>query len=109
MVVVDPERGREYREAWEAWQRQLGRLHEVFLEGASIGPPQLKGLLNREARAKERYDAAREALLGLGPAEGRLGGRAGDRLGASDRLAGGGGGQGGGGIGRLGGADLESG
>ena len=94
-MVVDPERGREYREAWEAWQRQLGRLHEVFLEGSAIGPPQLKGLLNREARAKERYDAAREALLGLGPAEGRLGG--------------GGGGQGGGGIGRLGGADLESG
>ncbi len=28
-------------------------------------PPKLKGLLGREARAKERYDAARLALLGL--------------------------------------------
>ena len=67
MVRVDPQRRREYREAWEAWQKQLARLHEVFLEGEAIAPPQLKGLLNREARAKQRYDAAREALLGLGP------------------------------------------
>lgn len=74
MVRVDPEREREYREAWEGWQKQLGRLHEVFLEGGAIEPPQLKGLLNREARAKQRYDAAREALLGVGPADGRLGG-----------------------------------
>ncbi len=127
MVVVDPERGREYREAWAAWQRQLGRLHEVFLEGASIGPPQLKGLLNREARAKGRYDAAREALLGLGPAEGRLsggdrlgggdqaggsnrlGGGAGDRAGGSGRLGGGADERLGGGVGRPGGGDLESG
>lgn len=88
MVHADPQRGREYREAWEAWQKQLARLHEVFLEGEAIAPPQLKGLLNREARAKERYDAAREALLGLGPAD--------ERISA-------------GGIGRPGGGDLESG
>lgn len=68
MVNVDPDQQREYREAWRAWQKQLERLHEVFLEGGAIAPPQLKGLLNREARAKQRYDAAREALLGLGPA-----------------------------------------
>ena len=73
MVRVDPQRGREYREAWEAWQKQLARLHEVFLDGAAIEPPQLKGLLNREARAKQRYDAAREALLGVGPADARIG------------------------------------
>ncbi len=72
MVHADPQRRREYREAWEAWQKQLARLHEVFLEGEAIAPPQLKGLLNREARAKQRYDAAREALLGLGPADGRI-------------------------------------
>lgn len=77
MVRVDPERRREYREAWQAWQKQLARLHEVFLDGAAIGPPQLKGLLNREARAKQRYDAAREALLGVGPADNRLGARIG--------------------------------
>ncbi len=66
MVRVDPQRQAEYREAWEAWQRQLARLHEVFLDGEPLEPPKLKGLLNREARAKQRYDEAREALLGIG-------------------------------------------
>lgn len=66
MVRVDPERQREYRDAWQAWQRQLTRLHDVFLDGQPLEPPKLKGLLNREARAKQRYDAAREALLGIG-------------------------------------------
>ena len=66
MVQVDPERQTEYREAYEAWQRQLSRLHEVFLDGEPLEPPKLKGLLNREARAKQRYDAARESLLGIG-------------------------------------------
>ena len=73
MVRVDPQRQQEYREAWADWQKQLTRLHEVFLEDDQIGPPQLKGLLNREARAKRRYDAAREVLLGVGPASGRIG------------------------------------
>ena len=74
MVRVDPERQREYREAWAAWQRQLERLHDVFLEGEALEPPKLKGLLNREARAKQRYDAARQALLGIGtPAGSRIG------------------------------------
>ncbi len=66
MVRVDPERQAEYREAWDAWQKQLTRLHDVFLDGEPLEPPKLKGLLNREARAKQRYDAAREALLGIG-------------------------------------------
>jgi len=66
MVRVDPERQSEYRDAWEAWQKQLARMHEVFLDGDPLEPPKLKGLLNREARAKQRYDAAREALLGIG-------------------------------------------
>ncbi len=66
MVRVDPQRQAEYREAWDAWQKQLTRMHEVFLDGEPLEPPRLKGLLNREARAKERYDAAREALLGIG-------------------------------------------
>ena len=110
MVRVDAERAREYREAWEAWQRQLGRLHEVFLDGEAIGPPQLKGLLNREARAKERYDAARAALLGVGPAEDRLGGGIGGRqLGRRVGDEGGelGGQVGGGGIGRLPAPDID--
>ncbi len=66
MVQVDSERQDEYRQAYEAWQEQLATLHRVFLEGEALEPPKLKGLLNREARAKERYDAARLALLGLG-------------------------------------------
>ncbi len=54
-----------YREAWERWQRQLRRLHAVLLDGEHIDPPVMKGLLNREARAKEHYDAARRRLLGI--------------------------------------------
>jgi hypothetical protein len=55
----------EYRQAYDDWQTQLATLHSVFLDGARLDPPKLKGLLNREARAKERYDAARLALLGI--------------------------------------------
>ena len=65
MVRVDPAQRDEYRQAYEAWQEQLQTLHRVFLEGEPLDPPKLKGLLNREARAKERYDAARLSLLGL--------------------------------------------
>lgn len=56
---------REYIEAYETWQGHLKDLHRVLLEGQRMNPPQLKGLLNREARAKERYDGARRILLGL--------------------------------------------
>jgi hypothetical protein len=55
----------EYLEAYRVWQGQLEDLHRVLLEGQRLEPPRLKGLLNREARAKERYDAARRQLLGL--------------------------------------------
>ena len=65
MPAVAPEAKAEYQEAYDAWQRQLQRLHQVFLEGERLDPPRLKGLLNREARAKDRYDAARNALLGI--------------------------------------------
>jgi hypothetical protein len=65
-MPADPQRQQEYREAYDAWQEQLQTLHHVFLDGERLDPPKLKGLLNREARAKERYDAARLALLGLG-------------------------------------------
>jgi hypothetical protein len=54
-----------YREAWEAWMKQLERVHEVLLEGERVPPNRLKGLLNREARAKQAYDDARLKLLGL--------------------------------------------
>jgi hypothetical protein len=55
----------EYLEAYRVWQGQLEDLHRVILEGQRLEPPKLKGLLNREARAKERYDTARRQLLGL--------------------------------------------
>jgi len=55
----------EYEEAYADWQEQLMGVHRVLLEGERLEPPKLKGLLNREARAKERYDAARRRLLGL--------------------------------------------
>ncbi len=65
MVRVDEERKRAYREAYAAWQEQLEALHRVFLDGEPMDPPKLKGLLNRESRAKARYDEARRRLLGL--------------------------------------------
>lgn len=55
----------QYRDAYDDWQEQLSALHSVLLDGERLEPPKLKGLLNREARAKERYDAARRSLLGL--------------------------------------------
>ncbi len=63
-VVMDDLR-REYAEAFESWQEQLRALHRVLLDGERMEPPKLKGLLNREARAKERYDTARRRLLGI--------------------------------------------
>jgi len=60
---------REYAEAYEVWQRHLQALHRVLLEGGKMEPPRLKGLLNREVRAKERYEQARRRLLGLSEEE----------------------------------------
>lgn len=65
MPFVDEATASLYREAWEAWQKQLEHVHRVFLGDERPRPDQLKGLLNREARAKEKYDAARLRLLGL--------------------------------------------
>ena len=59
------DRRRDYLDAYEAWQTQLQALHRVMVEGERLEPPKLKALLNREARAKERYDRARRSLLGL--------------------------------------------
>lgn len=65
MAFADEATAKAYREAWDAWLKQVEHVHRVFLEGESIRPDQIKGLLNREARAKEKYDAARLRLLGL--------------------------------------------
>jgi len=63
--MADEETKQAYREAYEAWQKQLADLHSVFLDGARLDPVRLKGLLNRESRAKRRYDRARLRLLGI--------------------------------------------
>ncbi|MEZ4503754.1 MAG: hypothetical protein R3C39_14115 [Dehalococcoidia bacterium] len=59
-----------YREAYANWQQHLERLHAFLLEGErpggpTAGPDAIKGLFNREARAKERYDEARRRLIGI--------------------------------------------
>jgi hypothetical protein len=64
MAFVDEDTARAYRAAWEAWRKQVEHVHRVFLDGEAIRPDQIKGLLNREARAKDAYDAARLRLLG---------------------------------------------
>ena len=69
MPHVDPGVAREYRQAWDAWLKQIEHVHRVFLEGERIDPPQIKGLLNREARAREAYEAARRRLLGVAEPE----------------------------------------
>ncbi len=63
--MVDEAAREAYREAWGAWMKQLERVHDALLEGERLPPDRLKGLLNREARAKQAYDAARLRLLGL--------------------------------------------
>ena len=64
-MKVSDERRQAYLRAYEDWQRQLAGLHEVFLEGKTLEGDKMKGLLSREARAKERYDVARLELLGI--------------------------------------------
>lgn len=65
-MKVSDERRQAYLAAYEDWQKKLQELHEVFLDGTRtpVGD-QFKGLLNREARAKEKYDQARLELLGI--------------------------------------------
>ena len=64
-AMATDEAKQEYRDALENWQRQLERVHALLLDGERIPPDQIKGLLGREARAKERYDAARRELIGI--------------------------------------------
>ncbi len=65
MAFVDEATATAYREAWQAWSKQIEHVHRVFLDGEAIRPDQIKGLLNREARAHEKYDEARLKLLGV--------------------------------------------
>jgi hypothetical protein len=63
--MADEQTKQEYMGAYEDWRRQLEDVHRLLFEGQRLDPPKLKGLLNREARAKLRYDAARRKLLGI--------------------------------------------
>jgi len=65
MLRVDDATARAYRAAWDGWMKQVERVHRVLLDDAAIAPAQLKGLLNREIRAWEAYEVARQRLLGL--------------------------------------------
>ena len=65
-MTTDPEdKVGAYKEAYENWQKQLAALHEVLIDHKRVPPLQIKGILNREARWKRRYDAARLRLLGI--------------------------------------------
>jgi hypothetical protein len=69
-MKVSDERRSAYLATYDDWQKKLHELHEVLLDGTRTpAGDQFKGLLNREARAKEKYDAARLELLGI-PAAG---------------------------------------
>ena len=67
MVYSEQSIVEDYEFSWIAWQKQLSRVHDVFLKGEEISPDRLKGLLNRESRAKYAYDEARNRLLGILP------------------------------------------
>jgi hypothetical protein len=65
-MKVSEERRKAYLDAYDDWTKKLNDLHSVLLDGSRTPEgDQWKGLLNREARAKEKYDAARLALLGI--------------------------------------------
>jgi hypothetical protein len=66
-VQAPEDKRKAYLEAYGDWQTKLAALHEVLIDGTkTLEGDQMKGLLNREARAKAKYDEARLALLGFG-------------------------------------------
>jgi hypothetical protein len=58
-----------YREAYERWQRDLRRLHEVLLNGKPLDPLHRVALLRSESHSHDRYEAERRKFLGLEPWE----------------------------------------
>ncbi len=65
MAFVDEATAALYRGAWDAWFKQIEHIHRVFLGDEVLRPDALKGLLNRESRAKVTYEVARRKILGL--------------------------------------------
>lgn len=64
-MPADEQAAQEYRAAYERWQRDLTRLHEVLLDGKPLDPLHRIALLRRESHSKDRYEMARARLLGL--------------------------------------------
>ena len=64
-MQLDAEKREAYTAAYDRWQRDLGALHRVLLDGESLDPPHFVALLRRESKSKARYDEVRQRLLGL--------------------------------------------
>ena len=65
-MQVSEDRRKAYLQAYEDWHQKLLDLHAVLIDGTrQAAGDQMKGLLNREARAKARFDEARLALIGV--------------------------------------------
>jgi len=62
---VSEELHSQYMAAYSTWIKQIEAVHNFFFEESVLHPDKVKGLLNREANAKEKYDLARLRLLGL--------------------------------------------
>ena len=63
--MATEEQKQTYREALADWERKRDDVHRLLLEDQRMPPDRIKGLLNREARAKEKYDLERRRLLGI--------------------------------------------
>lgn len=61
----DPGVTHDYMEAYERWQRDIERLHKVFVEGEPLDPMHRVALLRSESHTHDRYEEARRKLLGL--------------------------------------------
>lgn len=64
-MQLEGERKTAYVDAYERWRRDLDAVHRVLLDGEQLDPLHFVALLRRESKSKERYDSARQTVLGL--------------------------------------------
>ncbi|HLZ72763.1 MAG TPA: hypothetical protein VKV26_22900 [Dehalococcoidia bacterium] len=64
-MQLDQDKRAAYTAAYERWQRDLGALHRVLLDGDQLDPPHFVALLRRESKSKAKYDEVRQHVLGL--------------------------------------------
>jgi hypothetical protein len=56
-----------YLDAFNYWQQMLTNLHAILFDEKEVKDPSvIKGALNREARAKEKYEEQRKEIFGIG-------------------------------------------